>query len=183
MGSQHQCRLSLFVCVSASWQSPGCTVVKISRQNNWVNCLYSKHCVQQRNSSCEERTCQFMSTFRMIETAGLRCVCLSEKTTTLGSSAGRVSAGNDYDFFLSVFFHLVWITNMPWTWRDYLAENKTDKCILLFDVSLVSLYIRCFYLLCTYVEEIIVWYVLCSYCIAKHFDCLWDTVEVKDIFL
>ncbi len=160
MGSQHQCRLSLFVCVSASWQSPGCTVVKISRQNNWVNCLYSKHCVQQRNSSCEERTCQFMSTFRMIETAGLRCVCLSEKTTTLGSSAGRVSAGNDYDFFLSVFFHLVWITNMPWTWRDYLAENKTDKCILLFDVSLVSLYIRCFYLLCTYVEEIIVWYVL-----------------------
>lgn len=107
MGSQHHRRLSLCVCVSASWQSPGCTVVKISRYNNWVNYLYSKHCVQQRNTSCEEGTCQFMSTFRMIETARLRCVCLSEETTTLGSSAGRVSAENDYYFFLSAFCQLV----------------------------------------------------------------------------
>lgn len=79
----------------------------------------------------------------MIEIAGLGCVCLSEKTTTLGSSAGRVSAENDYYFFLTVFFHLVSITNMDM--KSLLSRKiKQINAFLLFDVSLVSLYIRCF---------------------------------------
>lgn len=113
----------------------------------------------------------------MIEIAGLGCVCLSEKTTTLGSSAGRVSAENDYYFFLTVFFHLVSITNMDM--KSLLSRKiKQINAFLLFDVSLVSLYIRCFYLLFAYVEEIIVWDVLHSYCIAKHCRCYWvkDTI-------